>query len=155
MVDAYPHSLIGLEDLSHIRERTKRKRGKTASVKQRRANRHASQWTFAELQGYLAYKALLNGSMAVLVDAYKTSPCCPRCGYTSPDRNALTCRTVKPKRRSGDVLPNCGGVQTQAPVLQPRVSDIYVQATHLLIDALSFWLGSFFCVWWESSLACC
>jgi putative transposase len=84
-VDAYPHSRIGLEDLTHIRERTKRKRGKTASVKQRRANRHAAQWTFAELQGSVAYKALLNGSMAVLVDAYKTSPCCPRCGYTSPD----------------------------------------------------------------------
>ncbi len=85
IVDAYPHSLIGLEDLTHIRERTKRKRGKKASVKQRRANRHASQWTFAELQGYLAYKALLAGSMAVKVDAYKTSQACPRCGYTSPD----------------------------------------------------------------------
>jgi putative transposase len=85
IVDAYPHSLIGLEDLTHIRERTKRKRSKKASAKQRRANRHAAQWTFAELQGFVAYKALLNGSMAVLVDAYKTSQCCPRCGYTSPD----------------------------------------------------------------------
>jgi putative transposase len=85
IVDAYPHSLIGLEDLTHIRERTKRKRGKKASVKQRRANRHASQWAFAELHGFVAYKALLNGSMAVKVGAYKTSQCCPRCGYTSPD----------------------------------------------------------------------
>jgi putative transposase len=85
IVDAYPHSLIGLEDLTHIRERRKRKRGKKASVKQRRANRRASQWTFAELQGYVAYKALLAGSMAVKVDAYKTSQACPRCGYTSPD----------------------------------------------------------------------
>ncbi len=69
-MDAYPHSLIGLEDLTHIRERTKRKRGKTATAQQRRANRHASQWAFAELQGFVAYKALLNGSMAVTVDAY-------------------------------------------------------------------------------------
>jgi putative transposase len=85
IVDAYPRSLIGLEDLTHIRERTKRKRGKKATAKQRRANRHAAQWAFAELQGYVAYKALLNGSMAVKVDAYKTSQACPRCGYTSPD----------------------------------------------------------------------
>jgi transposase len=35
------------------------------------------------LQGYVAYKALLAGSMAVQVDAYKTSQCCPRCGYTA------------------------------------------------------------------------
>ena len=85
IVDAYPHSLIGLEDLTHIRERTRRKHGKRASQKQRRANRHASKWAFAELQGYLAYKALLAGSMAVKVDAYKTSQCCPRCGHASED----------------------------------------------------------------------
>jgi putative transposase len=35
------------------------------------------------LHGYVAYKALLCGSMAVKVDAYKTSQACPRCGYTS------------------------------------------------------------------------
>jgi len=85
MVDAYPRSLIGLEDLSNIRERTRRKRGKHASVKQRKANRHASAWAFAELHGYVAYKALLAGSMAVKVDAYKTSQACPRCGYASPE----------------------------------------------------------------------
>jgi putative transposase len=37
------------------------------------------------LQGYLAYKALLSGSMAVKVDAYKTSQACPRCGHTTPE----------------------------------------------------------------------
>jgi IS605 OrfB family transposase len=85
IVDAYPYALIGLEDLSHIRERTKRKHGPKASQKQRKANRHTSQWAFAELQGYLAYKALLSGSMAVKVDAYKTSQACPRCGHTTPE----------------------------------------------------------------------
>jgi putative transposase len=85
LVDAYPHSLIGLEDLTHIRERTKRKHGKKATVKQRRANRHASQWAFAELHGYVAYKALLAGSMTVKVDPYQTSQACPRCGYTAED----------------------------------------------------------------------
>src|SRR5215467_15443140 len=62
IVDHHPHSLIGLEDLTHIRERTKRKKGKKATKKQRRANRHASQWAFAELHGCLAYKAGRAGS---------------------------------------------------------------------------------------------
>ena len=84
-MDAYPHSLIGLEDLTHIREQTRHRHGKKATEKQHRANRHASQWAFSELHGYVAYKALLNGSMAVKVDAYKTSQCCPRCGYTAED----------------------------------------------------------------------
>jgi IS605 OrfB family transposase len=93
LVDTYPHSLIGLEDLTHIREWTRRKGGKKATVKQRRANRHASQWAFAELHGYVAYKALLAGSMAVKVDAYKTSQACPRCGHAAqgnrPDNGLL------------------------------------------------------------------
>jgi putative transposase len=85
IVDAYPTSLIGLEDLTHIRERTNRRRRKKTTAKQRRSNRHAAQWAFSELQGYVAYKALLAGSMAVKVDAYKTSQACPRCGYTAQD----------------------------------------------------------------------
>jgi putative transposase len=85
IVESHPHSLIGLEDLTHVRERTKRKHGKQASKKQRRANRHASKWAFAELHGYLAYKAMLAGSMAVKVDAHYTSQACPVCGHTCED----------------------------------------------------------------------
>jgi IS605 OrfB family transposase len=85
IVDAYPASLIGLENLTSIRDRTKRRHGKQATQKQRNANRHASQWAFAELHGYLAYKAALDGSMAVKVDAYCTSQACPRCGHTAPE----------------------------------------------------------------------
>lgn len=85
IVDAYPHSLIGLEDLTHIRERTRRTHGQRASVKQRRANRHASHWAFAELHGAVAYKALLAGSLTVRVDAYKTSQACPQCGHTAEE----------------------------------------------------------------------
>jgi IS605 OrfB family transposase len=86
IVDAYPASLIGLEDLTHIHERIDRKRakGKRASATQRKANRHASTWAFAALHGYIAYKALVAGSMAVKVDAYRTSQACPRCGHTTP-----------------------------------------------------------------------
>jgi putative transposase len=85
IVDAYPHSLIGLEDLTHIRERVRQKHGNRASEKQRKANRRAAQWAFSELQGYIAYKALFAGSVAVKVDAYKSSQACPRCGYTAED----------------------------------------------------------------------
>jgi putative transposase len=78
IVQAHPHTLIGLEELTGIRERTKRRtrrRNKhgsgTAHVspKARRANRHASRWAFAELHNMIAYKAILAGSVAVKVDA--------------------------------------------------------------------------------------
>ena len=83
ILDTHPHSFFGLEELTGIRERAKRKRGKKATKKQRRANRHASKWAFAELRGLLAYKAALAGSCCIRVDADYTSQCCPRCGFTS------------------------------------------------------------------------
>jgi putative transposase len=82
IVTRYPHSLIGLEDLTDIRERTRRKRGKRATKKQRKANATRSKWAFAELHGMLAYKALRAGSMAIKVDAHYTSKACPMCGHT-------------------------------------------------------------------------
>ena len=83
IVDAYPHSLIGLENLTDIREQTKRRRGKKASRKQRKANAASSKWSFAELQNMIAYKALLHASMAIKVDAHYTSKACPICGHIS------------------------------------------------------------------------
>jgi putative transposase len=82
IVTKYPHSLIGLENLTDIRERTRGKQGKKATKKQRRANAAYSKWSFAELQGMIAYKALLHGSMAIQVDAHYTSKACPMCGHT-------------------------------------------------------------------------
>ena len=70
--------------MTGIRDRTKRKKGKKACKKQRRANRHASKWAFAELRSFLDYKAVLAGSLCVKVDADYTSQACPRCGYISP-----------------------------------------------------------------------
>ena len=95
IVNAHPSTLIGLEDLTGIRERTKRrkrrqkKNGKgtePVSQKARRANRHASKWAFAELHNMLAYKAILSGSLTIKVDAHYTSKACPLCGYTT-DKN--------------------------------------------------------------------
>src|SRR5712692_9853753 len=79
----HPHSLIGLENLTDIRERTKRRKGKKASRKQRHANAAYSKWSFAQLQSMIAYKALLHSSMAIKVDAHYTSKACPMCGHTS------------------------------------------------------------------------
>jgi putative transposase len=85
IVERHPHSMLGLEDLTHIRERGMRKHGKQATSAQRRANRHDSAWAFAELHGYIAYKAIMADSMAVKVDADYTSQACPRCGHTCED----------------------------------------------------------------------
>lgn len=77
--------IIGLEDLTDIRERTKRRKGKKASKKQRRANASASKWTFAELGNFLTYKANLQGSLVVKVDANYTSQMCIKCGHTAKE----------------------------------------------------------------------
>jgi IS605 OrfB family transposase len=85
-----PSTFIGLEALTGIRERTRRRTRRRkgtqlvpVSRKARRSNRHASTWAFAELQGLLTYKAALAGSLCINVDADYTSQACPRCGYTS------------------------------------------------------------------------
>jgi IS605 OrfB family transposase len=83
ILDTHPTSFLGLEDLTGIRDRTKRKHGKKATKKQRHANRHASKWAFAELRELLAYKAALAGSVCIRVDADYTSQYCPHCGHTS------------------------------------------------------------------------
>jgi IS605 OrfB family transposase len=90
---AKPNSLIGLENLTGIRERTKSRSGKRVSKKQRKANRNKAKWSFAELHGYIDYKAVLNGSLATKVQAHYTSQSCPKCGHTSktnrPDKGLL------------------------------------------------------------------
>jgi putative transposase len=99
IAERHSHALIGLENLADIRERTKRKRGKKASRKQRKANAVYSKWAFAELHGMLAYKALLHGSMAIKVDAHYSSLACPLCGHT--------CDANRPKKGLLFVCQNC------------------------------------------------
>jgi len=99
IVTQHPHSLIGLEQLTDIRERTKRRRGRSASKKQRKANATFSKWSFAELHAMIASKALRNESMAIKVDAHYTSQACPRCGHTA--------RENRPKQGLLFVCQNC------------------------------------------------
>jgi len=88
-----------LENLTDIRERTRRKYGKKASKKQRKANGDYSKWAFAELHSMIAYKALLSGSMAIKVDAHYTSKACPMCGHT--------CDANRPNKGLLFVCQNC------------------------------------------------
>ncbi|MFL5655044.1 MAG: RNA-guided endonuclease InsQ/TnpB family protein, partial [Ktedonobacteraceae bacterium] len=99
IVEQHPHSLIGLENLTDIRERTRRKHGKKASKKQRQANARQSRWSYAELHAYIAYKALLHESMAIKVDAHYTSQSCPMCGHT--------CKGNRPNKGLLFVCQNC------------------------------------------------
>jgi IS605 OrfB family transposase len=82
IASAHPHALIGLENLTEIRDRTKRRKGKKASKKQRKANAVYSKWAFAEVHAMIAYKALRQSSMAIKIDAHYTSQACPMCGHT-------------------------------------------------------------------------
>jgi putative transposase len=94
IIEQHPHALIGLEHLTDIRQRTRRrkrtrkKHGKgteRVSAKARKANRVYSQWSFAQLHALLSYKAVLSGSRAIKVDADYTSKRCPVCGYTADE----------------------------------------------------------------------
>ncbi|EFH80638.1 RNA-guided endonuclease InsQ/TnpB family protein [Ktedonobacter racemifer] len=94
IVEQHPHTLLGLEDLTHIRERTRRRKRKRkkngkgyepVSVKARKANRVYSQWSFAQLHTLISYKAALAGSLAIKVDANDTSKACPMCGHTAKE----------------------------------------------------------------------
>jgi IS605 OrfB family transposase len=94
IITQHPHALLGLEHLTDIRERTKRRKRKRkkngkgslpVSPKARKANRVYSQWSFAELQALISYKAVLAGSLAIKVDADYTSKACPMCGHTADE----------------------------------------------------------------------
>jgi IS605 OrfB family transposase len=62
---------IALEDLQGIRDRTRLRRKQRA--------RHTN-WGFAQLRGFLSYKAALAGVPVILVDPVHTSQACNECG---------------------------------------------------------------------------
>src|ERR1700680_2489305 len=87
---------MAIRERTSRRKRRRKKNGKgtePVSPKARKANRHASQWAFAELHSVIAYKAVLTGSLTIQVDANCTSQACPLCGYTTkrnrPDNGLL------------------------------------------------------------------
>src|SRR5205823_4192586 len=63
---------IGLEDLTHIRDRT--------TVRAKDRARHSG-WAFGQLQAFVTYKAGLVGIPVLTVDARNTSRQCNQCGH--------------------------------------------------------------------------
>jgi putative transposase len=65
---------VAIEDLEGIRDRTRFRK------KQRD---RMSKWAFAELRGYIEYKAALRGVKVTAVDPRNTSKRCPSCNHVS------------------------------------------------------------------------
>lgn len=146
LLTRFPNSIFGLEDLTRIRERTERRSHPKASKKVKRARRRRSQWSFAELQTMLAYKAPLHGSLAVRVDAHYTSQACYKCGHVSRGNrpNAgleFECEACGHRGHADRVasvnialrtlLVRQDWMSTGALSMRPDVSDVEVKAARL------------------------
>jgi IS605 OrfB family transposase len=80
-------SVIGMEDLTGIRERT--------NVHKEFRYEHSS-WAFRQLQNFVEYKAGEAGIAVIYVDPTHTSQTCPRCNHISRNnRNGLAFRCEK------------------------------------------------------------
>src|SRR6266700_1408278 len=77
-----PGDTLVMENLTDIGERTKGRR------QQRRA---LSNWSFAQLQGFIAYKAASKGVSVAFVDARYSSQACSRCGHI--DKRNRVCQS--------------------------------------------------------------
>ncbi len=63
---------IGLEDLTGIREGTRFRKTQRDKM---------SKWSFAELRGFIEYKAKLTGIPVIPINPRNTSRTCPKCGH--------------------------------------------------------------------------
>ncbi len=71
--DIEPGTTIVLENLTNIRNRVRVYHGE--------ASRRLHFWSFAQLKGFLEYKAEALGCQVVTIDPRKTSQRCSQCGY--------------------------------------------------------------------------
>lgn len=106
---------IAVEDLTGIRDRVMVRRWQRA--------RH-SNWAFAQLRAFLAYKAILAGVVLVAVDPRNTSRTCPECGYCDkrnrPARDRFCCRTCGHSAPADTTAAR--NVRARAVVVRPMVS---------------------------------
>jgi IS605 OrfB family transposase len=130
VASAAPGATIVLENLTDIRNRTKIRR-KT------RTSRRMHSWSFAQLKGFIGYKAEERGCTVVAVDPRHTSQACSCCGYTARNNRrsrgrfvCCTCgfelhadlnasRNIAAKYHASGARGATGGL----PVNQPIVSD--------------------------------
>ena len=80
---------VVIENLTNIRQRVRATRGE--------AKRRLHAWSFAQLKGFLAYKAETLGCRIVAVDLRHTSQRCAVCGFISrgnrPSQSRFVCRS--------------------------------------------------------------
>jgi putative transposase len=67
---------IAIEDLTHIRKRTRFRRSQRAKM---------SGWSFAQLRQFLTYKTKLAGVQLILVNPRNTSRTCSACGHCAKE----------------------------------------------------------------------
>jgi putative transposase len=85
-----PGATIVVENLKELRRRVKTRR-KTET------KRRIHSWSFAQLKGFIEYKAEERGCTVVAVDPRHTSQACSRCGHTARNnrrsRDLFVCRS--------------------------------------------------------------
>jgi IS605 OrfB family transposase len=118
-----PGATVVLENLRDIRKRTKvRKKTKTS--------RRIHAWSFAQLKGFITYKAEERGCTVAVVDPRHTSQACSRCGHQARNnrrsRGRFVCRTcgyelhadlnaainIAAKYRAGGGMSAAGGLSS-------------------------------------------
>lgn len=107
---------IALEDLTHIRTRTRARRPQRATL-------HS--WAFAQLRGFFEYKAYLAGVPVHFVDPRNTSRTCPACGHCAKENRktqALFLCTSCGFAGPADVIA-AGNIAGRASVSRPYYSD--------------------------------
>lgn len=112
---------IALEDLTHIRSRTRFRRGQRAKM---------AGWSFSQLRQFATYKALLAGVALVLVDPRHTSRTCAECQH---------CEKSNRRSQSEFVCQRCGytadadhnaarNIRARALVSRPMVAESAARA---------------------------
>jgi IS605 OrfB family transposase len=107
---------IALEELTHIRTRMKARRSQRATL-------HC--WAFAQLRGFISYKAQLRGVPVHFVDPRNTSRTCPACGQCAKENRktqasfvCTSCGFAGP----ADVIA-AGNISRRAAVNRPHCSE--------------------------------
>jgi IS605 OrfB family transposase len=123
-----PGGTVVLENLKDIRKRTKMQR-KTQT------QRRIHSWSFAQLRGFIGYKAEERGCTVVAVDPRHTSQACSRCGHVARNnrrsRDLFVCRkcgyslhadlngarNIAAKYRTEGGISALGGLSVNQPIV--------------------------------------
>jgi putative transposase len=104
---------IALEDLKGIRDRV--------TVTRRQRARHGN-WGFAQLRGFIEYKAKAGGVRVVAVDPRNTSRTCPECGHCDnanrPTRDRFCCQACGLAAPADQIAAR--NIRARAAVMRPN-----------------------------------